>query len=205
MNIKDKINFRQPKYMLPAILYIPLLGASYFIFDLFNAEKAEIQDKTMQTTEYLNPELPDAKIKGGDGIGSKYENMTKSWGKIADYSAVDNIERDEPDENKEEYESQYSQNDLAMLEQQAQTSLAEEEAQARQREQEALAELEKALAQARLTAQRNVVPQEQDTATVQTNATVEVKGCIVEDNGAVKALSDDDKAQDMVNLNSATL
>ena len=198
MNIKDKIHFRHPKYMLPAILYIPLLGASYFIFDLFNAEKAEVLDKTMQTTEYLNPELPDAKIKGGDGIGSKYENMTKSWGKIADYSAVDNIERDEPDENKEEYESQYSQNDLAMLEQQAQTSLAEEEAQARQREQEALAELEKALAQARLTAQRNVVPQEQDTATVQTNATVEVKGCIVEDNGAVKALSDDDKAQDMV-------
>ncbi len=198
MNIKDKINFRQPKYMLPAILYIPLLGASYFIFDLFNTEKAEVQDKTMQTTEYLNPELPDAKIKGGDGIGSKYENMTKSWGKIADYSAVDNIERDEPDENQEEYESQYSQNDLALLDQQAQASLAEEEAQARQREQEALAELEKALAQARLTAQRNVVPQGQDTSTVHTNATVEVKGSITEDNGAVKALSDDDKAQDMI-------
>ena len=35
-NIFEKINFKQPKYMLPAILYIPLLAASYFIFDLFN-------------------------------------------------------------------------------------------------------------------------------------------------------------------------
>lgn len=80
-NIFKKINFRQPKYMLPAILYIPLLGTSYFIFDLFHTEKAEVQDKTLQTTEFLNPELPDAQIKGGDGIGSKYENMAKSWGK----------------------------------------------------------------------------------------------------------------------------
>ena len=73
--IFEKINFRQPKYMLPAILYIPLLGASYFIFDLFNVEKAEIADKTLQTTEFLNPDLPDATIKGGDGIGSKYEKV----------------------------------------------------------------------------------------------------------------------------------
>ena len=41
-NIFEKINFKQPKYMLPAILYIPLLAASYFIFDLFNTGKAEI-------------------------------------------------------------------------------------------------------------------------------------------------------------------
>ena len=108
-NIFKRINFRQPKYMLPAILYIPLLGTSYFIFDLFHTEKAEVQDKTLQTTEFLNPELPDAQIKGGDGIGSKYENMAKSWGKIQDYSAVDNIERDEPDDNQEEYESQYTE------------------------------------------------------------------------------------------------
>ena len=93
MKIFDKINFREPKYMLPAVLYIPLLVASYFIFDLFHTETAEIPDKTLQTTEFLNPDLPDARLKGGDGIGSKYENMAKSWGKIQDYSAVDNIER----------------------------------------------------------------------------------------------------------------
>ena len=89
--------------MLPAILYIPLLAASYFIFDLFNTGKAEIPDKSLQTTEFLNPNLPDATIKGGNGIGSKYENMEKSWGKIQDYSEVDNIARDEPDDEKEKY------------------------------------------------------------------------------------------------------
>jgi hypothetical protein len=41
-------------------------------------EIAEVQDKNLQTTEFLNHELPDAHIKGGDGIGGKYENMTKS-------------------------------------------------------------------------------------------------------------------------------
>ena len=81
MKILEKINFRQPKYMLPAILYFPLLGTSYFIFDLFQTETIEIQDKALQTTEFLNPELPGAQIKD-DGIGSKYENMAKSWGKI---------------------------------------------------------------------------------------------------------------------------
>ena len=65
MDIIKRINFRQPKYMLPAILYVPLLVASYFIFDLFHTEKAEIPNKTLQTTEFLNPGLPDAQTKGG--------------------------------------------------------------------------------------------------------------------------------------------
>ena len=71
--IFEKINFRQPKYMLPAILYIPLLGASYFIFDLFHTETADIPDKTLQTTEFLNPELPEAQIKD-DGAAN-----TRTW------------------------------------------------------------------------------------------------------------------------------
>ena len=41
MKIFDKINFREPKYMLPAVLYIPLLVASYFIFDLFHTESRD--------------------------------------------------------------------------------------------------------------------------------------------------------------------
>ena len=143
--------------MLPAILYVPLLVASYFIFDLFHAETAEIPDKTMQMTEYLNPDLPDARIKGD--IGSKYENMAKSWGKIQDYSAVDNIEREESDDNKEEYESQYTMDDIALLdEQQQEKAAAAQIADAKTREQEALAELEKALAEARLKGRNEVLP-----------------------------------------------
>lgn len=55
MKIFDKINFREPKYMLPAVLYIPLLVASYFIFDLFQTETAEIPDKTLQTNGVFEP------------------------------------------------------------------------------------------------------------------------------------------------------
>ena len=201
MDIIKRINFRQPKYMLPAILYVPLLVASYFIFDLFHTEKAEIPNKTLQTTEFLNPELPDAQIRGGDGIGSKYENMAKSWGKIQDYSAVDNIDRDEPTDNKEEYESQYTQDDIALLGEQEQAkALAAQAASAKKREQEALAGLEKALAEARLRGQREVMPSEADSTLSATppDTMVQVKGTIDEENRSVKAPAEDDKASEVV-------
>ena len=202
MSILDKINFRQPKYMLPAILYLPLLGASYFIFDLFRTEKAEIPDATLQTTEFLNPELPEATIKDGDGIGSKYENMTKSWGRIQDYTAVDNIERDEPDENKEEYESQYTEDDIALLgEIEQEKSMAAEAADAKRREEEALAELEKALAEARLRGRQEVIPpaEEDTTQTAPPPAApAQAEGTIDEDSQTVKAPGENDRASEVV-------
>lgn len=201
MDIIKRINFRQPKYMLPAILYVPLLVASYFIFDLFHTEKAEIPNKTLQTTEFLNPGLPDAQIKGGDGIGSKYENMAKSWGKIQDYSAVDNIDRDEPTDNKEEYESQYTQDDIALLgEQEQEKDLVAQAADAKKREQEALAELEKALAEARLRGQREVAPAEADStlSAIPPDTMVQAKGTIDEESRSVKAPAEDDKTSEVV-------
>ena len=201
MKIFDNINFKEPKYMLPAILYVPLLVASYFIFDLFHAETAEIPDKTMQMTEYLNPDLPDARIKGD--IGSKYENMAKSWGKIQDYSAVDNIEREESDDNKEEYESQYTMDDIALLdEQQQEKAAAAQIADAKTREQEALAELEKALAEARLKGRNEVLPptDTDSTATAAQTpaATIEVKGKIEEESRSVKAPSESEPPSEVV-------
>lgn len=208
MSILDKINFRQPRYMLPAILYLPLLGASYFIFDLFRTEKAEIPDATLQTTEFLNPELPEATIKDGDGIGSKYENMTKSWGRIQDYTAVDNIERDEPDENKEEYESQYTEDDIALLgEIEQEKSMAAEAADAKRREEEALAELEKALAEARLRGRQEVIPpaEEDTTQTAPPPAApAQAEGTIDEDSQAVKAPGENDRASEVVKKTKAS-
>ena len=200
MSILEKINFRQPKYMLPAILYLPLLGTSYFVFDLFRTGKAEVQDTALQTTEFLNPELPEATIRD-EGIGSKYENMTKSWGRIQDYTAVDNIERDEPDENKEEYESKYTEDDIALLgEFEQEKSMAEEAADAKTREEEALAELEKALAEARLRGRQEVTPPaETDTAqAAPPPAEPQAEGIIDEDSRAVKAPGEDDRASEVV-------
>lgn len=201
MKITEKINFRQPKYMLPAILYFPLVGASYFIFDLFNTEKAEVQDKNMQTTEFLNPELPGAKTKG-DGIGSKYENMTKSWGKIGDYTAMDNIERDNPEEEKELYESKYTQDDIAMLDEQEKRKAEAEAADAKAREKEAMAELEKALAEARL--RGNIGNEEQrksgnsEAESQENEGNVNVQGKITTDPNAVKKPAEDEKPSEVV-------
>lgn len=116
MGIKDKINFRQPKYMLPAIIYLPLLFFGYFLCRFFNTEKADVNNK-MQTTEYYNDKLPDANLKG-DGIGDKYSNMVNNFGKIKDESAVENIERGNEDQ-KEEYKSQYSDAEVAAMDQQS--------------------------------------------------------------------------------------
>ena len=93
--------------MLPAIVYIPLLATGYFVCDMFATEVADLPDKNLQTTEFLNPELPGAQIKD-DGIGGKYENMAKAYGRIADYSAVDNIERD----TEEEYAQAFVRQDI---------------------------------------------------------------------------------------------
>lgn len=197
MKIKEKINFKQPKYMLPAIVYIPLLATGYFVCDMFATEVADIPDKNLQTTEFLNPELPGAQIKD-DGIGGKYENMAKAYGRIADYSAVDNIERD-TEEEKEEYESQYSEDDIAQLIEQSQTAADDEQemADAQAREAKALEELQKALAEARLKGQAAVAPLPAD-STVTEAAPAKAEGKIEIDSKAVKALDDDEKATEVV-------
>ena len=122
MDALKKINWKQPKYMIPLIIYFPLLFVGYFVIDLFHTEKAEIPDG-LTTTEYLNPDLPDAKMKG-DGIGNKYESMLKSYGKIDDYSAVGNIERNEED-TKEEYDTKYSDEERKQVEAQEAEKLSE--------------------------------------------------------------------------------
>ena len=183
MKLTERINFRQPKYMLPAIVYLPLLGASYFIFDLFDTKVAEKQDANMQTTEYLNPNLPQAHIKGGDGIGGKYENMLNAYGKIEDHSAVENIDRDNEQE-KEEYQSKYSDAELQQLDAEAKRQAELEktreaqEAHERQRENEALAELNKALAEARLKGQQATQQNSSSSATASDETTATAKGGI---------------------------
>ena len=180
MDILKKISWKQPKYMIPLIIYFPLLFVGYFVIDLFHTEKADIPDKSLATTEYLNPELPDAKMKG-DGIGNKMESMARSYGQIDDFSAIDNIDRNN-EENKEEYNSKYTDAEREQLKSQEAAKLAEMQrqlqesaqkgqevakdkdmneaeriARSRQREQEAMEELNKAIAQARLQGQQATI------------------------------------------------
>ena len=212
MDALKKINWKQPKYMIPLIIYFPLLFVGYFVIDLFHTEKAEIPDG-LATTEYLNPDLPEAKMKG-DGIGNKYESMLKSYGKIDDYSALGNIERNEED-TREEYESKYTDEEREQLEAQEAAKLAEMQrqlqesaqkgqeiaqggspseedriARSKQREQEAMDELTRAIAQARLQAQQSMIPAATDTADAgQREGKVEASD---------KKKTDDDEPQEVV-------
>ena len=212
MDALKKINWKQPKYMIPLIIYFPLLFVGYFVIDLFHTEKAEIPDG-LATTEYLNPDLPEAKMKG-DGIGNKYESMLKSYGKIDDYSALGNIERNEEDTH-EEYESKYTDEEREQLEAQEAAKLAEMQrqlqesaqkgqeiaqggssseedriARSKQREQEAMDELNRAIAQARLQEQQSMMPAATDTADAgQREGKVEASD---------KKKTDDDEPQEVV-------
>ena len=114
MELTKRINFRQPKYMIPALIYFPLIFTAYFVIDAFGTKKAETVDPSMQTTEYLNPNLPQAKVK--DDLDGKYESMLKSWGKIDDYSAVGNIDRDDDGAATETYERQVSEEEAEAME-----------------------------------------------------------------------------------------
>ena len=214
-----KINFKQPKYMLPAILYFPILFTGYFVIDMFYTEKAEIEDPTMQSTEYLNPNLPQAKVK--DELDGKYESMLKSYGKIDDFSAIENIDSEE-EEQLEEYESQYTETDLESLdstalaaqlraeEMQRQLQLSAERGnsmqdgemplalseterliQELQREKEMREGLERALAQAREAGQNA-------TETASQEGEVTVNGTITYNENAINTPSDNDETQEVV-------
>ena len=226
--ITDKINFKQPKYVLPAILYPLLLISGYLIFDIFDTEPAETGN-TLQTTEFLNPELPQARVDNNGGIDGKYESMVKSYGRIQDFSAVENIERNNNEDDKEAYESKYTEDDLALLDTEADRRMEELErlremqerlrksaekgeamnhdtvslpsldeheriARSEQRRKEALAELDKALAEARSQGRKGLepTPDNTDTSVYRPVTTGTVTDRNVEVNGnAVHELGDD--------------
>ena len=212
--ILSKINFKQPKYMLPAIIYFPLLFTGYFLIDTFQTKKAETVDPNMQSTEYLNPNLPQAKVK--DDLDGKYESMLKSYGKIDDYSAISNIDREEQKAD-EEYESGYNDSEREvidagdeaqrkLLEMQEQLRLSAERGnamdasdaplalsdrerliQSQQREQELQDELDRALAEIR---------RQQESPASQTG--VSVNGTVSYNENSVKSPSEEDEPQEVV-------
>lgn len=192
---------------------------------------------SLETTEYLNSNLPSAQIKD-DGIGNRYESMLKSFGRIQDYSAVESIGRGDNEEDKESYSSKYSEEDLTLLNADAARKMQELEKlrnmeerirqgvekgngmsdtnvpdtlseadrleRTRQRQGEAMAELNKALAEARLKGQKGLAPINTDTleaASVQSflkEGKKGTEGLIIE--GAVKGLDEDGAAKEVVKL-----
>ena len=234
INSIKQINFRQGKYILPAIFYPILLYLGYIAIDFFDIKPVEINTKG-ETTDHINEKLPDANIKG-DGIGDKYTNMVDNYGKIKDESAVQNIERG--NENmKEEYSSQYSDAELAamdknskeaqesaerlkqlqeqILQQQAKDErLSDRSGGNTEDEEKTLAELRKALEQARDDAQRHLPEDggnvdanqraQAGDASSATGMTAEVEGVKDVNEHAVTEVSEEAKSEEVVKSHKET-
>lgn len=87
-----KINWKQPKYLLPAIIFLPLLFIGYQVCSLFSDSGDDTEQAVV--TEGINTDLPEinqekTKIKG------KYASMLEGFGKVQDYTGVDVVEKEE--------------------------------------------------------------------------------------------------------------
>ena len=154
MDVK-KINFKQPKYLLPAILYLPILFVGYVVIDMFNTDvSSDKRDPRLKTTDYLSGELPEANTDSL--LGDKMRNTEKEFGNITDLTGVNSVENDNDSINKkEEYESKYSDREAESVERQ---EAAEKDRQESLREQNKLRELQNKVRQRRNTSSDFVSP-----------------------------------------------
>lgn len=131
MDVK-KINFKDRKYVFPAILYPLVLFVGYFIIDAVHTDVSD-NDPRLATTDYLNSDLPAANTDSV--LGGKLDNAEREYGQINDLSGVENVENDRDSVNKkEEYNSQYSDREAEMVRRQQERQRTQQEEQRRIRE-----------------------------------------------------------------------
>ena len=127
-----KINFKQPKYIFPLVVFIPLCALVYFVMQTFGG--SEDAQQTV-ATDRINTELPQA---NAEEAGDKMYEMLRRFGDEDAFTAIGAI-GEEQKEN-EELEHGYSEDELNKLD------AAEAERLRQQREME---ELERSLAESR--------------------------------------------------------
>lgn len=127
-----KINFKQPKYIFPLVVFIPLCALVYFVMQTFGG--SEDAQQTV-ATDRINTELPQA---NAEEAGDKMYEMSRRFGDEDAFTAIGAI-GEEQKEN-EELEHGYSEDELNKLD------AAEAERLRQQREME---ELERSLAESR--------------------------------------------------------
>ena len=127
-----KINFKQPKYIFPLVVFIPLCALVYFVMQTFGG--GEDAQQTV-ATDRINTELPQA---NAEEAGDKMYEMSRRFGDEDAFTAVGAI--GEEQKKAEELEHGYSEDELNKLD------AAEAERLRQQREME---ELERSLAESR--------------------------------------------------------
>ena len=127
-----KINFKQPKYIFPLVVFIPLCALVYFVMQTFGGGEDAQQ---MVATDRINTQLPNAQA---EEAGDKMYEMSRRFGDEDAFTAVGAI--GEEQKKAEELEHGYSEDELNKLD------AAEAERLRQQREME---ELERSLAESR--------------------------------------------------------
>lgn len=127
-----KINFKQPKYIFPLVVFIPLCALVYFVMQTFGG--GEDAQQTV-ATDRINTELPNAQA---EEAGDKMYEMSRRFGDEDAFTAVGAI--GEEQKKTEELEHGYSEDELNKLD------AAEAE---RIRQQQEMEELERSLAESR--------------------------------------------------------
>lgn len=127
-----KINFRQPKYIFPAVIFVPLCALIYFVMQTFGGSGDE--SKTV-ATDRINASLPEA---NAEAPGDKMFEMSRRFNDDDAFTAVGALGEEMTQE--EALEHGYSEEELNRLD------AAEAE---RIRQQQELEELERSLAESR--------------------------------------------------------
>lgn len=149
MNALQKINFKQPKYMLPAVIFLPLLFFGYIVCDIIAFETEETKaGREMVETEEINTAMPEVNSSNSN-IKGKYEAMLDGFGKVTDYSAATSVEKEE--EVKMDFESAYSDNEKRRVD-----SLLDAQAEQGRRIQEMMEQQRREMQQQQRQGERNV-------------------------------------------------
>ena len=80
-----RLNLRQPKYIFPLVIFLPLLGLIYFGMETFKGNGKTAKNVV---TDSINMSLPDAR---GEGMDSKMTAMNKHFAEGGAFTAVDGI------------------------------------------------------------------------------------------------------------------
>ncbi len=127
-----KINFKQPKYIFPVVIFVPLCALVYFVMQTFGGGG---DDEKKVATDRINMELPQA---NAEEAGDKLFEMSRRFGDEDAFTAVNKLGEEVSED--EYLEHGYSEDELNRLD------AAEAE---RIRQQQELEELERSLAESR--------------------------------------------------------
>ena len=128
----NKINFKQPKYIFPVVIFIPLCALVYFVMQTFGGGSEE---ENKVATDRINMELPEAQA---EEAGDKLFEMSRRFGDDEAFTAVNKLGEEMTED--EILEHGYTEEELDRID------AAEAE---RLRQQQEIEELERSLAESR--------------------------------------------------------